>query len=203
MAVDDAVRLWPSCNPAPDGPKCQAQRALPKGAPSSRPTTMESTVTVAARAIQRSSSCRSAIRKASPRAAVVIKGYRCRWIFRHPSGSDIRAGPLWLPRASGARGLLGIKRTGQACGYPPIDTNVVPVANIAQGHAWDGGWMTTAGIPLRMTGSPGMLPGDFFLPGPIPGVPGSPLGVGTLGPVYSTADALSAEFQLRYRSGNA
>jgi hypothetical protein len=33
MAVDDAVRLRPSNNSAPGGRKCQAQAALPKGAP--------------------------------------------------------------------------------------------------------------------------------------------------------------------------
>jgi hypothetical protein len=38
--------------------------------------------------------------------------------------------------------------------------------------------MTTAGIPIRKIGSPGMLPGDYFLPTP---PPGSPLGVGTFG----------------------
>jgi hypothetical protein len=37
------------------------------------------------------------------------------------------------------------------------------VTNIAQGYAWDGGWMTTAGIPVRKIGSPGKLPGDFTL----------------------------------------
>jgi hypothetical protein len=49
------------------------------------------------------------------------------------------------------------------------------VTNIAQGYAWDGGWMTTTGIPVRKIGSPGMLPGDFAFP------PGNPLNVGTFG----------------------
>jgi hypothetical protein len=52
------------------------------------------------------------------------------------------------------------------------------VTNVAQGYSWDGGWMTTVGIPLRKIGSPTMLPGDFFLPTP---PPGSSLGVGTFG----------------------
>jgi hypothetical protein len=54
------------------------------------------------------------------------------------------------------------------------------VTNAAQGYSWDGGWMTTVGIPLRKIGSPTMLPGDFFLPGPGT-LPGSSLGVGTFG----------------------
>jgi feruloyl esterase len=41
--------------------------------------------------------------------------------------------------------------------------------NIAQGYAWDGGWMTTVGIPTRKIGSPTTVPGDFAL------------GVGTFG----------------------
>jgi feruloyl esterase len=43
------------------------------------------------------------------------------------------------------------------------------VTNIAQGYAWDGGWMTTTGIPTRKIGSPTTVPGDFAL------------GVGTFG----------------------
>ncbi|HLK80969.1 MAG TPA: tannase/feruloyl esterase family alpha/beta hydrolase [Xanthobacteraceae bacterium] len=43
------------------------------------------------------------------------------------------------------------------------------VTNIAQGYAWDGGWMTTVGIPTRKIGAPGRVPGDFSL------------GVGTFG----------------------
>jgi feruloyl esterase len=39
------------------------------------------------------------------------------------------------------------------------------VTNIAQGYAWDGGWMTTASIPARKIGSPGRAPGDFALGG--------------------------------------
>jgi feruloyl esterase len=33
------------------------------------------------------------------------------------------------------------------------------VTNIAQGYLWDGGWMTTAGIPPEIIGGPGILPG--------------------------------------------
>jgi Tannase and feruloyl esterase len=43
------------------------------------------------------------------------------------------------------------------------------VTDIAQGYAWDGGWMTTVGIPTRKIGSPTTVPGDFAL------------GVGTFG----------------------
>jgi feruloyl esterase len=43
------------------------------------------------------------------------------------------------------------------------------VSNIAQGYAWDGGWMTTQGIPTRKIGPPNNVPGDFAL------------GVGTFG----------------------
>src|SRR5262249_3887329 len=35
------------------------------------------------------------------------------------------------------------------------------VSNIAQGYAWDGGWMATTGIPSRKIGSPTTVPGDF------------------------------------------
>jgi hypothetical protein len=67
---------------------------------------------------------------------------------------------------------------GQAIAAPAGAAAGDPATNIAQGYAWDGGWMTTAGIPIRKIGSPGMLPGDYFLPTP---PPGSPLGVGTFG----------------------
>jgi hypothetical protein len=33
------------------------------------------------------------------------------------------------------------------------------VTNIAQGYSWDGGWMSTVGIPLIQIGGPGMTPG--------------------------------------------
>jgi hypothetical protein len=61
------------------------------------------------------------------------------------------------------------------------------VTNIAQGYAWDGGWMTIAGIPVRIIGSPGTLPGDFSL------------GVGTFGyaflsPAQPTFNSLSFNF---------
>jgi feruloyl esterase len=39
------------------------------------------------------------------------------------------------------------------------------VTNIAQGYAWDGGWMTTASIPARKIGTPSTAPGDFALGG--------------------------------------
>lgn len=40
-----------------------------------------------------------------------------------------------------------------------------PVSNVAQGYAYDGGWMTPPGIPTRKIGSssPTSLPGDFNL----------------------------------------
>ncbi len=40
------------------------------------------------------------------------------------------------------------------------------VTNVTQGYAWDGGWMSTASIPLRKIGlSPTSAPGDFALGG--------------------------------------
>lgn len=50
------------------------------------------------------------------------------------------------------------------------------VSNVVQGYAYDGGWMTTVGIPSRKIGSssPTSLPGDFSL------------GVGTFGYAFLT-----------------
>ena len=63
------------------------------------------------------------------------------------------------------------------------------VSNIAQGYQYDGGWMTTVGIPSRKIGtsSPTSLPGDFSL------------GVGTFGyafisPACPTCNTLSFNF---------
>ncbi len=61
------------------------------------------------------------------------------------------------------------------------------VSNVAQGYAWDGGWMTTLGIPTRKIGQPNSVPGDFAL------------GVGTFGyafisPAQPTYYALSFNF---------
>ncbi len=61
------------------------------------------------------------------------------------------------------------------------------VTPIAQGYAWDGGWMTTVGIPTRKIGNPGRVPGDFAL------------GVGTFGyaflsPAQPTFYTLSFNF---------
>lgn len=61
------------------------------------------------------------------------------------------------------------------------------VTDIAQGYAWDGGWMTTVGIPTRKIGAPGRVPGDFAL------------GVGTFGyaflsPAQPTFYTLSFNF---------
>jgi hypothetical protein len=44
---------------------------------------------------------------------------------------------------------------GQAIAAPAGAVAEDHVTNIAQGFAWDGGWMTTAGIPFTMIGSPG------------------------------------------------
>ncbi len=51
-----------------------------------------------------------------------------------------------------------------------------PVSNVVQGYAYDGGWMTTVGIPARKIGSSSAtsLPGDFSL------------GVGTFGYAFLT-----------------
>jgi tannase/feruloyl esterase len=60
-------------------------------------------------------------------------------------------------------------RKGQEVAAPAGAIARDHVTNIAQGYAWDGGWMTTVGIPTRKIGSPGRVPGDFSL------------GVGTFG----------------------
>jgi Tannase and feruloyl esterase len=62
-----------------------------------------------------------------------------------------------------------INSKGQEIAAPAGAVAEDHVTNIAQGYAWDGGWMTTAGIPVRKIGSPSVLPGDFAL------------GVGTFG----------------------
>jgi hypothetical protein len=61
------------------------------------------------------------------------------------------------------------------------------VSNIAQGYAWDGGWMTTASIPSRKIGSPGRVPGDFALGG-------SQFGYAFLSPAQPTLHPLDFNF---------
>jgi feruloyl esterase len=61
------------------------------------------------------------------------------------------------------------------------------VTNIAQGYAWDGGWMTTAGIPFRKIGSPGNLPGLFSLNV-------GTFGYASLSPAQPTFNSLSFNF---------
>jgi Tannase and feruloyl esterase len=61
------------------------------------------------------------------------------------------------------------------------------VTNIAQGYAWDGGWMTTTSIPARKIGSPGTVPGDFALGG-------SMFGYGFLSPPQPTLHPLDFNF---------
>jgi hypothetical protein len=48
--------------------------------------------------------------------------------------------------------------TGQAIAAPAGVVAKDHASNIAQGFAWDGGWMTTAGIPPTFIGAPGTLP---------------------------------------------
>ena len=59
--------------------------------------------------------------------------------------------------------------SGQTIAAPAGAVAKDHVSNIAQGYAWDGGWMTTQGIPTRKIGPPNNVPGDFAL------------GVGTFG----------------------
>ena len=61
------------------------------------------------------------------------------------------------------------------------------VTSIARGYAWDGGWMSTAGIPLRKIGSPTRPPGAFD-----PG--GSEFGYALVSPPQPTLHALDFNF---------
>jgi hypothetical protein len=69
------------------------------------------------------------------------------------------------------------------------------VTNIAQGYAWDGGWMTTASIPLRKIGSPSTVPGDFALGG-------SQFGYAFLSPPQPTLHPLDFNFDTDLRMLN-
>jgi hypothetical protein len=76
---------------------------------------------------------------------------------------------------------------GQSIAAPAGAVAQDHVSNIAQGYAWDGGWMTTVGIPTRKIGRPTGVPGDFSL------------GVGTFGyaflaPAQPTYYTLSFNF---------
>jgi len=66
--------------------------------------------------------------------------------------------------------------------------NLGPRSNGAQGYAYDGGWMTTVGIPARKIGSSSStsLPGDFTL------------GVGTFG--YTYIDSGDPTYSIRFHS---
>jgi hypothetical protein len=49
---------------------------------------------------------------------------------------------------------------GQAIAAPAGAVANDPATDIAQGYVWDGGWMSTVGIPNGMIGGPSTLPGD-------------------------------------------
>jgi feruloyl esterase len=59
------------------------------------------------------------------------------------------------------------------------------VTNIAQGYAWDGGWMSTVGVPRLLIGTPSTLPGD---------VNGSAFGYAWLSPPKPTFYPLGFNF---------
>jgi hypothetical protein len=48
---------------------------------------------------------------------------------------------------------------GQAIAVPAGTVANDPADNIAHGFVWDGGWMTTGGVPGEFIGAPGTLPG--------------------------------------------
>jgi Tannase and feruloyl esterase len=51
---------------------------------------------------------------------------------------------------------------GQAIAAPAGAVAEDHVTNIAQGYVWDGGWMTTVGIPRQLIGGPGMASPDVI-----------------------------------------
>ena len=63
----------------------------------------------------------------------------------------------------------GPRSHGQPVAAPAGAVAEDHVTNISQGYVFDGGWMSTVGIPSRKIGSPTTVPGDFSL------------GVGTFG----------------------
>jgi hypothetical protein len=67
---------------------------------------------------------------------------------------------------------------GQAIAAPAGAVAEDHVTNIVQGYAWDGGWMTTVGIPPLMIGSPGTPPVNTGA--------GVPLGYAFLSPAQPT-----------------
>jgi Tannase and feruloyl esterase len=109
----------------------------------------------------------------------------CNAVF-DPATATYTSGALVLPlQCAGAKNatclspaqIQAVKKTnigprtssGQVIAAPAGAVAKDHVSNIAQGYAWDGGWMTTVGIPSRKIGSPTTVPGDFSL------------GVGTFG----------------------
>jgi hypothetical protein len=50
---------------------------------------------------------------------------------------------------------------GQAIAAPAGAVANDPATHIAQGYVWDGGWMTTTGIPVDFIGGPGVAPGSL------------------------------------------
>jgi hypothetical protein len=51
---------------------------------------------------------------------------------------------------------------GQAIAAPSGAVANDPASNVAQGFVWDGGWMTTGGIPPTFIGAPGTLPDIIY-----------------------------------------
>lgn len=109
----------------------------------------------------------------------------CNAVF-DPATATYKSGALVLPlQCVGAKNatclspaqIQAVKKTnigprtssGQLIAAPAGAVAENPVSNIAQGYAWDGGWMATSGIPSRKIGTATTVPGDFSL------------GVGTFG----------------------
>jgi len=70
------------------------------------------------------------------------------------------------PQIEAAKSInLGPRSNGELVIAPSGAIAPDPVSNVAQGYAYDGGWMTPPGIPTRKIGSssPTSLPGDFNL----------------------------------------
>jgi len=77
--------------------------------------------------------------------------------------------------------------TGKPVAAPAGAAAEDPAPNIAQGYAYDGGWMTPSGIPTRKIGTPTSPPGDYTL-----GV--GQFGFRTLYPPDPTFDPLTFNF---------
>jgi hypothetical protein len=83
---------------------------------------------------------------------------------------------------------------GQAIAAPAGAVAKDPVTNIAQGFAWDGGWMSTTGIPLNIIGGPGTVPGDLNEVPNASGESGTEFGYADLSPAQPTVYAPGFNF---------